>query len=177
MDPLEVSVHVNQTIEGTQDAMVDLDGNFFETQVELGLISELKSLVKVIPNVIGQFNVGLVKNYSVEPSYVFPELIHRSANNYVVKSKVLMNYNASWVVYNINVQTVRRALHLPKSNSQQSVSFNENLIISFRQIEIEAKLGFMSTLLNTDQAIEKLTFPYDLQDFKYYVKPFFTLLS
>ena len=71
MDPLEVFMPVNQTIEGTQDVIVDLDNNVFETQVELGLISELKSLVKVIPNVISQSIVELVKNYSVEPSYVF----------------------------------------------------------------------------------------------------------
>ena len=72
MGPLEVFMHVNQTVEGTQDVIVDLDDNVFKTQVELGLISELKSLVKVIPNVISQSIVELVKNYNVEPSYVFP---------------------------------------------------------------------------------------------------------
>jgi hypothetical protein len=53
MDPLEVSMHVNQVAKGTQDVIVDLDDNVFETQVELGLIYELKILVKVIPNIIG----------------------------------------------------------------------------------------------------------------------------
>ena len=72
MDPLEVSMHVNQNIEGTQDVVVDLDDNVFETHVELGLISELKSLVKVIPIVFGHSAMDLVKNYSVEPSNVFP---------------------------------------------------------------------------------------------------------
>ena len=72
MDPLEVSMHVNQNVEGTQDVVVDLDDNVFETEVELGLIFELKSLVKVIPNVIGHPVVELVKNYSFEPSYVIP---------------------------------------------------------------------------------------------------------
>ena len=71
MDPLQVSMPINQNEEGTQDVVVDLDGNVFETQVELGLIYELKSLVKVIPNVIDQLAVELVKSYSVEPSYVF----------------------------------------------------------------------------------------------------------
>ena len=72
MDPLEVSMFVNQVAEGTQDVIVDLDDNVFETQVEFGLICELKSLVKVIPNVIGRSAMELVKNYSVKPSYVFP---------------------------------------------------------------------------------------------------------
>lgn len=72
MNPLEVPMHLNQNVECIQDAMVDLNGNVFETQVELGLIFELKSLFKVIPNVIGQSVVELVKRYSVEPSYVFP---------------------------------------------------------------------------------------------------------
>ena len=53
----------------------------------------------------------------------------------------------------------------------------ENLIRSFMQIENEVKLGFMSNLLKSDQVIENLTFPYDLQGFKDCFKWFFTLLS
>ena len=60
----------------------------------------------------------LVKNYSVELSYVFPEHIHWSANIYAVERKVLMNSNASQVMCNINFQSVRQALHLPESNLQ-----------------------------------------------------------
>lgn len=71
MDRLEVSM-LNQVVEGTEYVLVDLDGNVFETQVELGLISELKSPVQVISNIIGQSAVELAKNYSVDPSYVFP---------------------------------------------------------------------------------------------------------
>ena len=52
MDPLEVSLPVNQASEGTQDFVVDLDDNIFQTKVELSMIYELKSLVKVIPNII-----------------------------------------------------------------------------------------------------------------------------
>lgn len=48
MDPLEISMAVNQVSEANQDVIIDLDGNIFETQVEIGLISELKSLLKVI---------------------------------------------------------------------------------------------------------------------------------
>ena len=76
MDRLQVPMSINQNEEGTQDSVVDLDDNVFETQMEIGLISELKSLVKVIPNIIGHFAIELVKSYSDEPSYVFPELIH-----------------------------------------------------------------------------------------------------
>ena len=170
-------MHVNQTVEGIHYAIVDLDNNVFETQVELHLISELKSLAKVIPNVIGQFAMELVY-YILEPSYILPELIHWLASNYAVESRVVMNSNSSWVVCNINSQTSRQALRLPESNLQQSVSFNEeNLISSFRKIENEVKLGFMLNLLKSNQAIEKLTFPYDLQDFKDCVKQFFSLLS
>ena len=38
MYPLQASMPINQNEEGTQDAVVNLDGNVFETQVELGLI-------------------------------------------------------------------------------------------------------------------------------------------
>lgn len=44
---------INQNEEGTQDVIIDLHGNLSETHVEIGLISELKSLVKSIPDVIG----------------------------------------------------------------------------------------------------------------------------
>lgn len=75
MDP-QVFMQINPSEERTQDFVVDLDGNVFETQIELGLISKLKILVKVIPGAISQSTVDLVKNYSLEPSFVFPELIH-----------------------------------------------------------------------------------------------------
>ena len=75
-------------------------------------------------------------------------------------------------------QGIIQALCLLESNSQQSMSFNdENLIWSFKQVENEVKLGFMSSLLNTDQSTEKLVFPYDLQDFKDRVSTFFALLN
>lgn len=70
MDPLQVPIPINQSKECAQDVVIDLDGNVFENQVDLGLISELKSLAKVISNVIGQSVVELVKSYSVEPSYI-----------------------------------------------------------------------------------------------------------
>lgn len=52
MDPLEISMPVNQALEVNQDVVIDLDGNVFETQVKLGFILELKSHVKVVPNII-----------------------------------------------------------------------------------------------------------------------------
>ena len=72
MDPLQIPMPIIQNEEGAQHVVVDLDGNGFETQVDISLISELKILIKVIPNVIGQSVVKLVKMYSVEPSYIFP---------------------------------------------------------------------------------------------------------
>ena len=73
---------------------------------------------------------------------------------------------------------MRRAVHLPKSNLEESLPFNEeNLIISFRQTENDVKLGFMSRLLKPNQVLDELYFPYDLQVFQDSVKPFFALLS
>ena len=39
MDPLEIGMVVNQASEANQDMLIYLDGNIFETQVKLGLIS------------------------------------------------------------------------------------------------------------------------------------------
>ena len=89
-----------------------------------------------------------------------------------------MSSNASRVIYNINAQSFRQALCLSESNLQQSIPFNEeNLICAFRQVENEVRLGFLSSLLNVDQPIEKVVFPYSLQEFKDCVKPFFAMLS
>ena len=60
MDP-QVSMQINPREEGTQDFFVDLDRNIFETQIELGLVSELKSLVKEILGVMSQSSIDLVK--------------------------------------------------------------------------------------------------------------------
>ena len=75
MDP-QVSMQINPREEGTQDFFVDLDRNIFETQIELGLVLELKSLVKVILGVTSQSVIHLVKHYSLEPSFVFLEFTH-----------------------------------------------------------------------------------------------------
>ena len=114
MDPLEIDMLVNQVSEANQDVVIDLDGNIFETQVKLGLISELKSILKVFPNVISQYIIDLVKKYSIYPSYFFPEFIHWLASNYTVKNRVLMSSNDSCVLCNINPQFVRNAMNLPK---------------------------------------------------------------
>lgn len=106
MDP-QASVWVNPNEQGTQDSFVDLYGNVFETQIELGLISELKSLVKIIPIVISQSNVELAKNYNIKPSFIFPKFIHWSASNYVIESWIVMSSNASRVVCGENSQNIR----------------------------------------------------------------------
>ena len=158
--------------------VINLDGNIFETQVELGLILKLKGILKVIPNVISQSAVDLVKKYNIETSFSFPKFINWSTNNYVVENRVLMNSNASRVLCNINPQSIRRALHLPESNLEESLPFNEeNLIRSFRQTKNDVKLGFMSRLLKLDQVSENLSFWYDLQVFQDSIEPFFALLS
>jgi hypothetical protein len=61
-------IPVNQVSKANQDMVIDLDGNIFETQVKLGLISELKSLLKVVPNVISQSAIIFVNEYSIKPS-------------------------------------------------------------------------------------------------------------
>lgn len=116
MDPPKIIMFVSQIIELNQDVVVDLDGNIFETQVKLVLISKLKCLVKVTPNVISQSTVDLVKKYNIEPSFIFPKFIHWSDSNYVIKNRVLMISNASRALCNINPQSIIRALHLPKSD-------------------------------------------------------------
>ena len=124
MDPLEIAMLVNQVSEANQDVVIDLDGNIFETQVELGLISKLKSILKVIPNVISQFAIDLVRKYSIEPSYVCLEFIHWSASNYAVKNRVLMSSNASQVLCKKNPQFVSKAPHLLESNLEECFPFD-----------------------------------------------------
>lgn len=94
MDP-QAFVPIIPNEEGTHDSVIDLDGNVFETQIELGLILELQSLVKVIPSIISQSTVDLVKNYCLELSFVFPEFIHWSTSNYAIKSRIVMSSNNS----------------------------------------------------------------------------------
>ena len=73
-----------------------------------------------------------------------------------------MNSNPSLFLFHTYPQYIRRALHLTKSNLDESFPFNEeNLIRSFSQTENDVKLGFMSRLLNPDQVLDKLSFPYD----------------
>ena len=124
MDHLEIAMPVNQASEENQDVVIDLDGNIFETQVELGLILELKSILKVVPNVISQYAIDLVKKYSIEPSYIFPKFIHWSSSNYVVENRVLMSSNASQVLCKKNPQFVSKAPHLLESNLEECFPFD-----------------------------------------------------
>ena len=120
---------INQVSKANQDVVIDLDGNIFETHVELGLILELKNLLKVIPNAISFSSIDLLKKYSIEPSYVFREFIHWSSGNYAVENMVLMSLNASCVLCNINPQSDKNDPHLPKSNLKESLSFDEETLI------------------------------------------------
>jgi hypothetical protein len=128
-------------LDPDQEAIVDIDGEIYEPVITLGRVTELKQRIEtknlLIPDQVRTF----VKHFTIDSTFPFPEFIHWSASNISSAKRVIMNFDGSNVLCQINLQSIREALRLSESNEEESVQFDEKESIrSFRESSPEQKV-------------------------------------
>lgn len=70
-----------------------------------------------------------LSQFSLEPTFPHPELVHWVVSNYVSSTKQVISYDGSKVIVFINPQSLRKDLCLPPANSDV-VQFTEEKSLS-----------------------------------------------
>lgn len=123
-----------------QEFIVDIDDEIHEPVLTVGCVNELKQKIEIQSLLILDQVQSFVKCYTIESTFPFPKFIHLLASNFSSAERVVINFDGSTVLCQINVHSIREALHFPKSDEEGSIQFNEKeLIRSFRDLSLEQK--------------------------------------
>ena len=102
-----------KSIDPGADYLIDLDAFVRETSLTFGPLSHIKQLLLDNSNSISQGFCSNISQFSLEPTFPHPELVHWAVSNYVPSTKKIISYDGSEIIVSVNSQAVRKALCLP----------------------------------------------------------------
>ena len=102
-----------KSIDPGEDYLIDLDAFVHETSLTFGPLSHIKQLLLDNSNIISQGFCSNILQFSLEPTFPHPELVHWAVSNFVPSTKQIISYDGSKIIVSVNSQAVRKALCLP----------------------------------------------------------------
>ena len=102
-----------KSIDPGEDFFIDLDASIQETNLTLGPLSQIKQTMLSNSNMISESFCSTLSQFSLEPTFPHPKLVHWVVSNYVPSTKQVISYDGSRIIVSINSQIVRKALFLP----------------------------------------------------------------
>ena len=164
-----------KVLDPNKETIVDIDCEIYEPVLTLGLVTKLKKKVGLQISLIPEKVQVSIKSFVVEPTFPFPEFIHWSASHFSSAKRVIIYFDRSKVLCQVNSQSIREELCLYKLN--EYVQFDEKeSISSFREMSPEQKTEFLSKFLKSDQNIEGLSLLYSIDLFNNSIQRLFSLM-
>ena len=102
-----------KSLDPSEDVIVDLDSPISETILRFGPLHHTKQLLADNAHAISPRLCSNLAQFSIEPTYPYPELVHWSVSNFVPSTKQIISFDGERIVLPVNAQTVRKALCLP----------------------------------------------------------------
>ena len=89
-------------IDPGEDFLIDLDASIQETKLTLGSLSQIKQTMLNNSDMISESFCSTLSQFSLEPTFPHPELIHWVVSNYVPSTKQVISYDGSRIIVSIN---------------------------------------------------------------------------
>ena len=91
-----------KSIDPGEDFLIDLDAFIQETNLTLGPLSQIKQTMLSNSNMISETFCSTLSQFSLEPTFPHPELVHWAVSNYVPSTKQVISYDGSRIIVSIN---------------------------------------------------------------------------
>ena len=96
-----------------KELLIDLDVAIKETESTLGTLSQIKQTILDNSNIISDTLCSSLSQFTIEPTFPFPEFIHWVVENYAPSTKQILFTDGTRVIVTINPKTLRKAFYLP----------------------------------------------------------------
>ena len=173
------AIKTYKNVDPKEELLIDLDVVIKETELTLGTLSQIKQTILDNLNIISDTLCSSLSQFTIEPTFPFPELIHWVVDNYVPSMKQILSADRTKVIATINSETLRKAFCLPIPNpNQNSIQFSEeNNLVVIKSLNSDQLYTFMSKMFRPDISPSNYTFPYDVSLFIETIQVIFSLLS
>ena len=166
-----------KSIEPEEDYLIDLDAFVRETSLTFGPLSHIKQLLSDNSNIISQGFCSNISQFSLEPTFPHPKLVHWAFSNFVPSTKQIISYDGSKIIVSINSQVVRKALCLPLPIPEVVQFTEESSLAIVKALSPNQLYTFMSKMFKPDVSPSSHAFPYDNSLFSEPLQATFSILS
>lgn len=173
------SIKTCKSVDPKEELLIDLDAGIKETQLTVGTLNQVKQTIMNNSNIVSHTFCSSLSQFTIEPTFPFPEFIHWEVKNYVPSTRQILSTDGTRVIATINSKSLRKAFYLPVSNPNQTfVQFSEeNNMVVIKALDAYHTCTFMSKLFRPDVSPSNYTFPYDISLFIETIQAIFALLS
>ena len=166
-----------KSIDPREDYLIDLYAFIHETNLTFGPLSQIKQVMLSNSNMISESFCSTLSQFSLEPTFPHPELVHWVVSNYVPSTKQVISYDGSRIIVSINSQTVRKALCLPLPSSEVVQFIEESSLAIIKALNLDQLYTFMSKMFKLDVSPSNHAFSYDSSLFFEPLQVVFSILS
>ena len=162
-----------------EELLIDIDIIIKETKLTFGNLIQVKETIMDNSNIVLHTFCSSLSQFTIEPTFPFPEFIHWTVKNYVPSTRQILYADGNRVIATINSESLRKALWLPIPNpNQNSVQFSEeNSLVVIKALYVDQTYTFISKMFRLDINPSNYTFPYDISLFIKTIQVIFALLS
>jgi hypothetical protein len=166
-----------KSIDPGEDNLIDLDTCVHETSLTFGPLSHTKQLLLDNSNSFSQGFCSSVSQFWLEPTFLYPELVHWAVSNFVPSMKKIISYDGSKIIMSVNSKVVWKALCLPLPTPEVAQFTEENSLVVIKALSPDQLYTFMSKMFKPDVSPSNHTFPYDRSLFSEALQATFSILS
>jgi hypothetical protein len=95
-----------KSIDPAEDFVIDLDVFINETTLNFGPLHHTKQLLADNSHAISPSFCSNIAQFTLEPTYPYPELVHWAVSNFVPSTKQIISFDGSRIILSVNAQTV-----------------------------------------------------------------------
>ena len=150
-----------KSIDPREEFLIDLDASIQENKLTLESLSQIKQTTLNNSDMILEIFCSTLSQFSLEPTFPYPELIHWVVSNYVSSTKQVISYDGSRIIVSINSQSLRKSLCLLPANSEVVQFTKEKSLAIVKALSPDQLYTFMSKTFKPDISPSNHAFPYD----------------
>ena len=142
-----------KSIDLGEDYLIDLDAFVHETNLTFGPLNHIKQFLLDNSNMISQGFCSNISQFSLEPTFPHPELVHWVVSNFVPSTKQIISYDGSNIIVSVNSQAVWKALCLPLPTPEVVQFTKESSLSIIKALNPDQLYTFMSKMFKPDVSI------------------------
>ena len=171
------TIKTYKSVDPKEELLIDVDATIKETELTLGTLNQIKKTILDNSNIISDSLCSSLSQFTIEPTFPFPEFVHWVVENYVSSTMQILSLDGTRVIITINAETLRKAFCLPIPNFNSDQFQEENSLAIIKSLNSDQLYSFMSKMFQPDIIPSNYTFPYDISLVIETIQVVFSLVS